>query len=234
VALRGDNGDTVEEAPIVAKSAKTDKAGRLRFDFDATKEGQYRLSYVAKDAWGEDVIGTALVWVSGPSFDGRRFRFNHLELISDKRTYAVGETAKLLISSDISGAHVLFSPRVDNGHLLDPKVIALEGKTKVVSIPIEAGHVPNFFVEATLVGEGKISEEVREMFVPPEGSELNVELKPLKAEYRAGREAAIEVMTKDADGKPVSAEVAVSVFDKAVLYIQPELTPNIRKQFWGH
>jgi alpha-2-macroglobulin len=233
VSLRGDDGDTVEEAAIVAKPAKTDAAGKLSFDFDAKKEGQYRLSYVARDAWGEDVVGTTLVWVWGPGFDGRRFKFNHLELVSDKRTYSVGETAKLLISSDVANAHVLFSPRVDNGHLLEPRVIALSGKTKVVSIPIEAGHVPNFFVEATLAAGGKVAEEVREMFVPPKGADMNVEIRPKKAEYGAGKDAELEIATSDFEGRPIAAEVAVSVFDKSVLYIQSETTPDIRKHFWG-
>ncbi len=31
----------------------------------------------------------------------------------------------------------------------------------------------------------------------------------------------------------MSAEVAVSVFDRSVLYIQPALTPDVRKHFWG-
>jgi uncharacterized protein YfaS (alpha-2-macroglobulin family) len=233
VAIRAENGDVLDEAPLITKKLKTDPAGKARFDFDAKQEGQYQLSFVAKDAWGGEVLGTTLVWVWGPSFDGRRFKFNHLELISDKRTYKVGETAKLLISSDVQGAHVLFSSKVDNGAILDPKVIALEGKTKVVSVPIDLGSVPNFFVEATLVGDGKMSEEVREIIVPPEHAEMRVEVHTNKDEYRAGKEASLQVLTTDPSGKPVSADVAVSVFDKAVLYIQPELVPDIRKRFWG-
>lgn len=233
VAFRGDNGDTIEEAPVEKKALSTGADGKLESTFDAKKPGQYRLSFVAKDAWGGEVVGTTLVWVWGPSFDGLRFKFNHLQIITDKRTYKVGETAKLLISSDVAGAHVLFSPRVDNGHLLAPEVLALNGKTRVVEVPITAAHVPNFFVEATLVAGGKMSEEVRELYVPPPRAELNVSIKPKSAEFRAGREGELEISTTDPSGKPISADVAVSVFDKAVLYIQPELTPDVRKHFWG-
>lgn len=233
IAFRGDNGDTIEEAPIEKKALSTGADGKLEYTFDAKKPGQYRLSFVAKDAWGGEVVGTTVVWVWGPSFDGLKFKFNHLEVVTDKRTYRVGETAKLLISSDVAGANILFSPRVDNGHLLAPEVLALNGKTRVVEVPISAAHVPNFFVEATLVAGGKMSEEVRELYVPPPRAELNVSIKPKSAEFRAGQAGELEITTTDPSGKPISADVAVSVFDKAVLYIQSELTPDVRKHFWG-
>ena len=233
VAFTGDNGDVIEEHAVVEQGRETDSNGALEFTWDSASPGQYRLSFIAKDAWGKEVVGSSLVWVWGPDFDGRKFRFNHLEVITDRRTYAVGDTAKLLISSDVAGAHVLFSPNVDNGHLLDPKVLKLRGKTMVIEVPITAKHVPNFFVEATLVGAGRLSEETREIFVPPPAAELHVTIQPAAREFRAGKPGKLEVRTTGSDGQPVSADVAISVFDKSVLYIQPELTPDVRKHFWG-
>ncbi len=234
VMFRGDNGDTIEEKSVLSRAASTSAdSGEVELRFDAKEPGQYRLSYVTKDAWGNEVVGTTLVWVHGPGFDGRRFRFNHLEVITDKRTYEVGETARILVSSDISGASVLFTDFLEGGHLVNPQVLVLEGKTRIIEVVIEEKHVPNFFVEATVVGEGKISQEIRELFVPPQDAELMVTVRPKKKTYKAGELAEMEVLTTLPNGKPVSAEVAVSVYDRAVTYIQPELTPEVRSFFWG-
>ncbi|MCC7386966.1 MAG: hypothetical protein IT384_34330 [Deltaproteobacteria bacterium] len=233
VALTADNGDTLEEAPVLAVPAATDAEGRLEHRWDAKEAGQYRLSYVTRDAWGSEVIGSTLIWVWGAGFDGRRFRFNHLEVLTDRRTYQVGETARLLISSDVAGAHVLFSPRAENGFLFEPRVVALEGKTKIIELPITEAHVPNFFVEATLVGGGKLSEEIRELFVPPPAAEVKVAITPKSREAKPGTEGELEVRTYGADDRPIAAEVAISIFDRSILYIQPELTPDVRKNFWG-
>ncbi len=233
VAYVGDNGDTLEETPLVTKVVKTGEDGLGAFRWDATASGQYRITYRTQDPWGGEVLGTTLVWVWGRDLNGRRFRFNHLEVIADRRTYQVGETAKLLISSEVAGAHVLFSDKVDGGALLAPKVIRLQGKTRVVRVPITKAHVPNFFVEATLVGAGRVSGEARELLVPPQDSEILVSLKKTRSEFRAGREADLEVLTTTLGGKPTAAQVVLSVFDKSVLYIQPELTPDIRKHFWA-
>lgn len=219
--------------PIHTAARATNAAGELELRWDPPSAGRYRLSYRTKDAWGGEVEGNTLVWVWGPGLEGQRFKLNHLEIITDRRTYRVGDTAKLLISSDVAGAHVLFSSGVDQGHLLSPVVLALEGKTKVIELPITEAHVPNFFVEASLIAGGRLSEEVREVFVPPEKAEIEVTILPRKPEYRPGAQAEVEIVTRTPDGKPVSAEVAVSVFDRSVLYIQPELTPDVRKHFWG-
>lgn len=234
VTFRGDTGHTIEERPVLRKPAVTTaEHGEVELRFDAKEAGQYRLSYVTRDAWGNEVVGTTLVWVHGPGFDGRRFRFNHLEVITDKRTYEVGETAQVLVSSDIAGASVLFTAFLDQGHLTQPQVLTLQGKTRVVSVPIGSKHVPNFFVEATVVGDGKLSSEIRELYVPPPDAEIAVSIRPKKPVYKAGEEAVLDVVTTLPDGKPVAAEVAVSVYDKAVTYIQPELTPEVRSFFWG-
>ncbi len=233
ISLTADNGDTLEEKPLYSKSARTDGEGRLELRWDAKAAGQYRLSYTTKDAWGSEVSGSAVVWVWGPGFDGKHVRFNHLEVWTNQRTYQVGQVARVLISSEVSGAHVLFSPKAEGGVITSPQVIALEGKTKVLDIPITEALVPNFFLEAALVAGGKMSEDVREIFVPPSAAELKVSVLPKAADNRPGAPAELEVRTYGVDGKPIAAEVAVSVFDRSVLYIQPEFSGDIRQAFWG-
>ncbi len=233
VSFTGENLDVVEEKPVVTQSKKTDAFGVLEHRWEIAEPGQYRISFTAKDAWGGEVVGSTVIWVWGPGFEGRRFKFNHLEVLTDKRSYAVGETARLLINSNVAGAHVLFSAKADNGTLFDPQVLQLEGKTKVIEVPLTASHVPNFFVDATLVGDGRISEEIREVFVPPVDAEMKVEVTPGKKEYRPGEKATLEVVTTTLDGRPLPANVALSVFDASVLYIQGSLTPEVRQWFWG-
>ncbi len=233
VRFTGSNGDSVVEKPVFSSRATTDERGMARVKWDVAEPGQYRLTFTAEDEDGEEVLGSAVVWVYGARLDASEARFNHLEIITDKRTYAVGETARLLIASNVEGAKILFSDFVDGGALERPRVLALKGKTMVVEVPITERHVPNFFVEALVVGEGRFSEEVREIIVPPPAATLDIELKPAVSEARAGAPSSLEIVTRGADGAPVSALVAVSVFDRSVLYIQPELTPDPRVVFWG-
>lgn len=233
VQYQAANGDTTTENTIDTLKVETRAEAPVRMSWRAPATGLYKFTFVGLDDSGREVRSSALAWVAGPGFHGRDYRFRGLELYTDKRTYKVGDTVKLLVNANRENAHVLISTRAENGHLLQPQVIQLAGKSTVIEVPIEAGDVPNFFIEAMTVSDGELITEVREVFVPPAGTELNVEIDGMKDEYRPGEEVELTVRTKDADGQPVAADVALAVYDSAVLYIQPTLTPAARAHFWA-
>ncbi|MDP2343065.1 MAG: alpha-2-macroglobulin family protein [Deltaproteobacteria bacterium] len=231
-------GARADAAPLVVKkvedrAVKTDTVGPTRVSWRAPATGQYRVSFVAKDKAGADVRSSVIVWAYGPDFNGALVRTADLEILADKRTYAVGDVARLLVHTDSDQAAVLFATRVSGNALVEWQVIRTSNKSAVVTVPITAAHVPNFFVEASTVKGARLTQEARELHVPPVGSELLVRLTVDKVEHKPGEEASLVIKTTDKDGKPVSAEVAVSVFDQATLQIQPDTMPDVRAHFWG-
>ena len=86
------------------------------------------------DAKEHAIEGGYVFTIIGEGFDGTQFRFNHLELIPDKREYAPGEKVKLQINTDRAGGTVLLFLRPANGVYLPPKVIRLDGKSTVEEI----------------------------------------------------------------------------------------------------
>src|SRR5690606_11349868 len=81
VLFTGANLDVVEEKPVVREQKTTDDFGLFEHRFDAQESGQYRVALTAKDDWGGEVVGSTVIWVWGPSFEGRSFKFNHLEVL---------------------------------------------------------------------------------------------------------------------------------------------------------
>ncbi|MDQ7779460.1 MAG: MG2 domain-containing protein [Planctomycetota bacterium] len=233
VAYTGQNNAQIVEEPIQTWDAETDDDGKLDFSLAADKSGQFKVAFETQDSWGEKVIGAIVFWVAGGDFDGTLYRFSDLELITDKRSYAPGETAHVMLNAAEAGTMVLFSDQVDNGTLLSYTLIPLTHKTKVLDIPITKSHVPNFFIEATAVRNARLLQQVRELCVPPQEGMINVTLTTNKAEYKPNEEGEIEVKVTTPDGKPVQTQIALTAFDKSVLYIQPEITPDIRAFFWG-
>lgn len=233
VRYQSGSGATTTEAKVDSLAVETRAEAPVRLSWRAPETGLYKFTFVGLDDSGREVRSSALAWVAGPGFHGRSHRFRGLELYTDKRTYKVGDTAKLLINANREDAHVLISARAEHGYLLEPRVIKVTGKSTVIDVPIEGGDVPNFFIEALTVSDGELITEVREVFVPPTGTELAVEVSGMKSEYRPGEEVELTVRTRDQNGAPVAADVALAVYDSAVLYIQPELTPGARAHFWA-
>ena len=104
----------------------------------------------------------------GQGFDGASFRFNDLEIIPERKEYQPGETLRLLINTNQVNSTVLLFVRPSNGVYLPPKVVHLRGKSTVEEIGIVPRDMPNIFVEALTVADGKVHDEAREIAVPPE------------------------------------------------------------------
>ncbi|MCH8807451.1 MAG: hypothetical protein IH986_15390, partial [Planctomycetes bacterium] len=229
----GPQNREVNEQEIRRWNAATDADGRLEFSFATAGPGQYRVTFVTRDAWGEEVQGNALLWVMGPDFDGRVYRFNEIEIITDKRTYQPGETAHLMVNTAEANARMIFSDDVVNGLLRSYRFIDLPNRTTIIDVPIDEGRQPNFFVEATLVRNGRVFTEQRELFVPPAEKLLNVAITTDKDEYQPGETGQVRVVVTDANGKPVTGQVTLTAFDEAVTYIQDEMSPSPKAFFHG-
>ena len=107
----------------------------------------------------------------------------------DKADYAPGDKLKLQINTDRAGSTVLLFARPTNGVYLKPTLIHLDGKSTVHEIEVVKRDMPNFFVEAVTVADGRVYTETREIVVPPENRVLNIEVKPMKLPSPAGRGA---------------------------------------------
>jgi len=234
VVFGGPDNARIEETELDRWTARTDERGIVKFRLRHERSDQLKFTFEAPDSWGGRVTGYGLVWVCGRDFDGRFYRFNDLELITDKRTYAPGEVCHLMVNTKSAESHVLLADEVDNGHLLSWRLIRLDGGHTIVDIPVTREHQPNFFVEACTVANTRVHQQTKRICVPPEEGMIDVTVASDREEYGPGEKATITVTARDPDGRPARAQFCLSAFDKSVLYIQPEYTPDIKKFFHGN
>src|SRR5581483_1097853 len=140
-----------------------DATGRAYQQLKAAEPGQYRLAFRVTDSKQHTIEGGYLFVVRGEGFDGKEFRFNDLELMTDKREYAPGEQVKLLVNTNRAGGTVLLFLRPTNGLYLPPKVLRLEGKSVEEAVAVVQRDMPNFFIEALTVANGRVFTETREV-----------------------------------------------------------------------
>ncbi|HYC87777.1 MAG TPA: alpha-2-macroglobulin family protein [Thermoanaerobaculia bacterium] len=222
----------VDEEVLTAKVA-TDAEGKATFTFVPRTTGYYTILWRSEDGpRARDVVITeTAVWVTERNTTELGYHAGGLDLIVDRETVQRGETASVLVVTPSSGRWVVFSSGGDD--ILDTQVLRMDGTVKLVQIPVEQKHMPNFFVTASSVFDRIFMSDTERIVVPPAEQFLNVEVKPDREQYEPRQEGTVTITTRDASGKPVSAEVALAVSDEAVTAIQEDLAGDPRRFFYG-
>jgi uncharacterized protein YfaS (alpha-2-macroglobulin family) len=225
----------VDEEVLTTK-LDTDAKGEATLQFTPKTAGYYAVKWTSIDGDGKkarDVVtAETTVWVAERNTtDIGYYRAAGLELIVDKESVRVGETANVMIVTPSSGRWVLFT--TSGGSMLDSRVVHLDGTVKLVQMPVEDRHVPNFFVTASSVFARELATDSEQIVVPPVEHFLTVDVTADREQYEPRQEGTLTVTTRDADGKPVPAEVAVSVSDEAVTAIQKDPAGDPRQFFFS-
>ncbi|MCK9463497.1 MAG: MG2 domain-containing protein [Proteobacteria bacterium] len=205
--------------------------------------GEYAIRIEAKDARGNDIAASSLVWVLGK---GEAFWSGdesvRMSVVASKSEYAPGEIARLAPRSSLGRAAALLT--VERNGVLDAEVRMLESVGQGVEVPIVPAYAPNVYATLAVVkgrtGEGdrerpRFQMGVAELKVSAEHARLAVAIETERPKYEPGERVRAKVRVTSG-GKPARTEVAVSVADEGVLKLIAFKTPDPMAAFyapWG-
>ncbi|MEO8846442.1 MAG: DUF6049 family protein, partial [Kofleriaceae bacterium] len=202
--------------------------------FQTKTGGEYEVVATIVDAQGRANQTKLTFWVSGgehpPSRDVKQ---EIVQLIPDKKEYANGDIAEVLVQAPFYPAEAVVTWR--RSGIVKLERITLNGPTTTLRVPIVDAMVPNLYVQVDLVGMATRANDHGDpdptlpkrpaygsgtlmLSVPPKQRSLAVKVTPNAAKVAPGEAAQIAVEVRDAAGRPVrDAEAAVIVVDEAVL-----------------
>ncbi|TNE27751.1 MAG: hypothetical protein EP349_08720 [Alphaproteobacteria bacterium] len=216
--------------PVLKKFVKTDEKGEAKFTFEPMANGYYAVTFTGYDS-GKEVTAQAHVFVSDEKATDIGYRYGGLQIITEKDTYNVGETARAMIVSDRPDTWVLFTQESDG--LFGYELLYMKGPVRLVEIPVTQHFVPNVNLHAASLDQFQLKQVMEEVIVPPEGKFLNVKITSDKEVYQPQEDGVFDVTVTDQDGKPVTGEVALGLVDASVYYIQKDYAKDIREFFYG-
>ncbi|MCI0618644.1 alpha-2-macroglobulin, partial [bacterium] len=224
-----------EHNEILTRTVKTDALGDAEISFKPEREGYYRIAWTSED-FGPGLLpvtitAEATAWVATNTTTELGYRQGGLEIIVDKDTFRTGQKAPVMIHSPFNESYVLFS--IEGGDLYSYQLVHLTGTVKLIELPVEEKYVPNIFLNGLMVNQKQIYQDTKQVVVPPTKNFLNVEVKSDREQYQPQEEGTLSITTKDADGNPIAAEVALSVSDESVSYIQQDYAGDPRQFFFG-
>lgn len=219
-----------EHEDVLNETVRTNAEGTAEFSFTPAREGYYHIAWNSQDGKSQ-INAETYVWVATNATQELGYRYGGLQLIVDSDTFKVGQTAPVMIVAPTDGAYVLFS--VEGEDLDSYRLIHMTGTAKLVELSIEEKHVPNIFLSAAMVSDAQLFVDTKQVIVPPTSQFLNVEIKADREQYQPREEGTLTIKTRDQKGQPVAAEVALSLVDESVFYIQKDLAGDPRQFYYG-
>lgn len=228
---------------LVAKSqVTTDAEGRATADFSPKTGGVHRLVATAKDAAGNEARSATYTWITGGEgyINWRQENNDRIELVADKKQYAPGETAEILVPAPFAGAQALVT--IERGTIRDVRHVTLAGNSETIRVPIRSDYTPNVYVSVVLVkGVGPDSPlpQLRlgytNLAVSTEEKQLDIQVRPDKADaiYGPRQKVHYAFEVKDQAGKPAEAELSVALVDKALLALADDPSTPLVDAFYG-
>jgi uncharacterized protein YfaS (alpha-2-macroglobulin family) len=242
-----------EHDEILTRTVKTNAEGEAEFTFTPEREGYYRIAWTSEDSdssvaqasrlrsdekaqargsrYQQKIQAETTVWVCTNATTELGYRHGGLEIIVDKDTFRAGQRAPVMLVAPTNDRYVLFS--VEGDDLYSYQLVRMTGTVKLVELPIEEKHVPNIFLSAAMVSDRQIFMDTKQVVVPPVRNFLTVDVKPDRDQYQPREDGVLNVTTRDADGKPVAAEVALGLVDESVYYIQQDYAGDPRQFYFG-
>jgi alpha-2-macroglobulin len=234
----------------IKKLKATSRIDASRIDFISQDPGYYYIQAEAKDEKNRATTTRIYFYVTGRGYAGWQMRDDDIiELVADKESYQVGDTARILVKSPYDSANALVT--VERELILRKFTKQLHGNADFVEVPIKSIDLPNVYVCVTLLrgrseklgwDEEKQADLGKPQFkigyvnlrVDAKDKHLMVKTASDKSEYRPRDSVTVDYEIKDFNRNPVNnSEVSLFVVDLGVLNLIDFRTPNPFDYFYG-
>ena len=236
-SMQRDVFETSDEE-VMSTKVSTDAEGEATFTFTAKTTGYYIIRWRSEDndpdrptRARDIVVAETAVWVTDRRTADISYRTAGLDLVVDKESFREGERVSAIVVTPASGRWVMISASATD--LIETQVVHLDGTVKLVEFTTDERHSPNFFLTASSIFDRNIATDTERVVVPPIKHFIDVGVTSNREDYQPRDEAELTITTRDVDGKPVAAEVAVAVSDESVTAIQQDPAGDPRQFFFG-
>ncbi len=193
-----------------------------------TEPGDYRIRASATEN-GRTISGQSNVWVPGQQNLSELEGDRYLELMSDKKTYAPGDLAQLIVRGEQVSGPVLITK--EGQQITWHRLVNVNAQTPL-QVPIDAGDVGDIFVNIAYMRDGRLYRAERKLSVPAQARTLQIALTADKPVAKPQEPGLFTVRVTDATGSPVRAQLSLGVIDEAVYAIAPDTTPDPVRFFY--
>ncbi|MCW3054330.1 MAG: Large extracellular alpha-helical protein, partial [Chthonomonadales bacterium] len=233
--------------------ATTGPDGRVTIPVTAPRAGELYLKARAFDSGHRKIIASGYLWVAADAGGDLNTEYADLSLLTDKRHYNPGDTARVLINSSRIGQTVLLT--VEGNRIYATQSVVIKQHSTIVRVPLPANYGPNVFLAACYVRQKHYATSETSLRVAALGQGINVKItadretanavqkadttaspdgkaKLTLARYAPEDKITYTVQTTDQQGHPVPAELSFGVVDESIYALRKDDPRAMRDTFF--
>ncbi|QDV45560.1 tol-pal system protein YbgF [Stieleria neptunia] len=199
----GRTGERRIEVFDVTTDAEEGQAGKT---IQIERGGTYIVRATGKDRFGNSVSGQTRLQISGDDDTTR------LRILADQHNYRVGDNAGVRLHWRDAPALALVT--FDGASVLGHRLVQLKQGENKIDIPIDADLAPNFYLSASVMQRSKLHHAVSGFVV---AKRLQVKLTPSTTDLKPTDRVKVGIEVTDSSGRPVAAELAMSLVQSNLL-----------------
>jgi hypothetical protein len=225
------NGSQTIETTVASQDAQTASDGTAMVTLTSKDPGDFIVRVSARTPENRTVIGDSWLWITGSSENWWGGDSRGFQIIADKKSYKVGDTAHLLVLTGVPDSYLLVTDegRTVQGRWLDHAT----SPSVTVDVPITTEQQPNVFVAIAFFHDNQLFQTTKNLSVPAIQQKLQVAIQPSATQFEPGQKATYTITAHDADGKPVAGEFSLGIVDEAIYAIHPDASGDISAAFFG-
>ncbi len=215
----------------------TDGEGRGEFSARVKEGGEYVIKATATDSRNNTFASSMDFYVTtGDVVTWKQDNNNRMELKLDKKSYAVGETAHVLVKSPYKDVKALVT--YERAEVMAHRIVDVTSNAQVIDVPITEKMVPNFYVSVLVFKPGNAESlpdfKLGYVNVPVDTvtKKLTITIAPDKKLYTPGSTVKLNLTTTDSANVPVPAEVSIAVVDESLLALKGNPKKDLLKAFY--
>ena len=245
IALRNEKHYDVKSLNAIAvrngADPETNMGKSFRHEIQFTEPGDYVITLEAKDKSGRLVVTKERFSVIGAEEPSWAWHdVVSIDVVPDRKSYRIGDTAKLLVRSPVLGRALITTER---GSVKSWHSVEINEHETVVEIPVKKGAAPNLFASVLIIRGSKESPHryqsadyrlgYCQLNVEDPASEVTITLDTGKEKYYTpGSEVEVAALVTNGDGSPISgAEVTLYAVDEGILSLTGYSTPSPKEEF---
>lgn len=212
--------------------------GQTRVSFTIADGGDYHVVATVKDNQQHEAKAATNISVSSDQYvSWGRENNDRMEIIPDKKSYTLGETAKLIVKSPYAGVKALLT--IERNNIIEKRVVDLPTTATVLDIPLKDEYLPNVFASVVAVkGYGADNTPAFKvgyvnLRIDNQARALKIVMKPDRPIYHPKDVVNVAVTVTDQSGKPRAGDFAFAVVDESLLAITGENRDDILERFFG-